>query len=55
MLIEISKLGLAQTKVGGAARWADRPAPAGYRWDFVTRGGERVTRAGEPVVALVGA
>lgn len=47
-------LGLVtNTGGGGAARWASRAAPAGYRWDFVTRNGVMVTRAGEPVVSLV--
>lgn len=39
---------------GGAAHWANGPAPSGFRWDFVTYLGERVTYLGEPVVALVG-
>lgn len=38
---------------GNPAAWASSPAPSGYRWDFVTFNGERVTRSGEPVVSLV--
>lgn len=37
----------------GASAYAPFPAPAGYRWDFVTYDGVRVTYNGEPVVALV--
>lgn len=29
------------------------PPPMGYRWEFVTSYGERVTSNGDPVVALV--
>lgn len=39
----------------GASRYAPYAAPSGYRWDFVTYNGERVTYAGSPVVALIGA
>lgn len=38
---------------GGASSYAPRPAPSGYRWDFVTSQGVRVTSQNEPVVALV--
>lgn len=38
---------------GGAASYADHPAPTGFRWDFVTSNGVRVTQDNEPVVALV--
>lgn len=38
---------------GGAARYAPYPAPSGYRWDFVTEDGVRVTQDNEPVVDLV--
>jgi len=38
---------------GGAARYASYPAPSGFRWDFVTLNGERVTLNNEPVVALL--
>lgn len=49
-------LGLsARNKGGGAAAYASGPPPAGYRWDFVTFQGARVTHIGVPVVALVGA
>lgn len=37
----------------GAAMFADGPAPAGFHWEFVTVGGERVTLNGVYVVALV--
>jgi hypothetical protein len=37
---------------GGADRWASMPAPAGYRWVFVTYLGQGVTYLGEPAVAL---
>lgn len=37
----------------GASAYASRPAPAGYRWDFVTSQGARVTSGGRPVVDLV--
>ena len=37
----------------GAAAYASGPAPAGYRWDFVTDNGVRVTDGGEPVVDIV--
>lgn len=38
---------------GGAWRWADRPAPPGYQWDFVFDSGVMVRDNGEPVVDLV--
>jgi hypothetical protein len=38
---------------GSAASYASSPAPSGYRWDFVTENGERVTEDGWPVVELV--
>lgn len=40
------------TKGVGAAAYAPFPAPAGYRWEFVTDGGERLTD-GEPLVDLM--
>lgn len=36
-----------------ASAYAPFPAPSGFRWDFVTSNGERVTSNSEPVVALV--
>lgn len=44
---------LAPRRGGGAARYAPYAAPAGWRWDFVTEGNERVTQNNEPVVDLV--
>jgi len=41
------------TAGAGAAYYASSPAPAGFRWDFVTQNGARVTQDNEPVVALV--
>lgn len=35
------------------AAYADSPAPAGARWEFVKHQGRRVTHKREPVVALV--
>jgi len=46
---------LALSKTFGAAYYAPYPAPSGYKWDFVTSSGTRVTSNGVPVVALVGA
>lgn len=43
------------SKGGGASAYAPYPAPSGYRWDFVTYNGARVTYNAEPVVALIGA
>lgn len=43
----------ALSEGGGAAAYASHPAPDGYRWDFVTQDGVRVTYLNEPVVALV--
>lgn len=40
---------------GVAAAYASFPAPAGFRWDFLTSAGQRVTVSGRPVVVLVGA
>lgn len=37
---------------GGAAAWADSPAPPGFHWEFVTSNGAAVTSSGNPVVAL---
>ncbi len=37
----------------GAAAYASSPAPAGFRWEFVTDNGVRVTDNGIPVVDLV--
>ena len=48
-------LRIATLNKGGAASFAPYTAPAGYRWDFVTYNGERVTSEGVPVVALIGA
>ena len=45
--------GGAPFKGVGAAAYASRPAPAGYRWEFVTSQSARVTSWGRPVVALV--
>ena len=42
-------------KGGGAFAYAPYPAPNGFRWDFVTSNGERVTSNNEPIVALIGA
>jgi hypothetical protein len=47
-----SLLALAPRQGVGAAAYASGPAPAGYRWSFVTFLGERVTYLGAPVVAL---
>ena len=47
-------LRIATLNKGGAGQFAPYPAPAGYRWTFVTYNGERVTYAGSPVVALIG-
>lgn len=47
-------VGLALPEGVGASAYASTPSPTGFRWDFVTLGGERVTLAGVPVVALVG-
>ena len=38
-----------------ASFYAPFAAPAGYRWDFVTDNGSRVTAGGVLVVALIGA
>lgn len=46
-------IALGSLGTGGAAVWAPYPAPSGFRWDFVTSNGDRVTSNGEPVVALV--
>jgi hypothetical protein len=48
-------LGLTRNTGVGAAAYAPYVAPAGYRWDFVTYNGARVTYNAEPVVALIGA
>jgi hypothetical protein len=47
--------GFSLSKGVGASQYAPYPAPSGFRWDFVTYSGERVTSSGEPVVALIGA
>lgn len=38
---------------GGASQYASYAAPIGFRWDFVTLNGARVTQSNEPVVVLV--
>lgn len=48
-------LGLNPRKGGGAASYAPFPAPTGFRWDFLTSSGQRVTSSGVPVVVLIGA
>ena len=52
MRISISK-SLTSPKGVGAAQYASSAAPAGYRWDFVTDNGVRVTDRNVPVVDLV--
>lgn len=52
VLVPLAQRGLG-LGTGGAAVWAPYPAPSGFRWDFVTSNGDRVTSNGEPVVALV--
>ncbi|WAC26352.1 hypothetical protein [Ancylobacter sp. SL191] len=49
----ITQVALNGARGTPASAYARTPAPAGYRWDFVTYNGERVTFRGEPVVALV--
>jgi len=46
-------LALTRNKGVGAAQYASHPAPAGYRWDFVTDNGVRVTDGNQPIVDLV--
>ena len=54
-LISARRAVLTRNTGGGAASYASYPAPSGYRWDFVTYNGARVTYNAEPVVALIGA
>jgi hypothetical protein len=42
-----------ETQIVSAAAYASYAAPAGYRWEYETYNGVRVTYNGEPVVALV--
>lgn len=43
----------ATLSAGGAEQYASSAAPAGYRWDFVTQDGQRITQDNVPVVDLV--
>lgn len=52
--ISFSLPGVAALNKGvGASSFAPYPAPTGWRWDFVTEDGVRVTEDNEPVVDLV--
>jgi hypothetical protein len=47
-------IGISITRGGlNASHFASRPAPSGFRWDFVTQNGQTVTQNGAPVVDLV--
>ena len=50
----LGRVGMPTLSKGvGASNYAPNPAPSGYRWDYVTENGVRVTEKSEPVVALV--
>lgn len=53
MLLTPALRGITLAPGGSAASFASYLAPVGYRWEFVTFNGERLTLAGEPVVHLV--